>query len=252
MRRAPLFFLSCLLIAGCESAQVKEGHRAGARGEWREAAEHFAAAAQAEPNRTEVWVFVGHARLAAGERSAAQDAYRKAIALDGSSVPARLGLSRIRVISQDWAGGLEYLKPLLESKTPPADAWVLQAMALLGRGAPQDVKTALEAIDRALAVRPHDGAASYVKGCALLVAKRYEDAQRVFDELEQQPGQEAWSIWGQARLAAAQGRKADVLMNLRRAASLKTPSFELERLLQDPAFAFMKDDPDFQAVSRGR
>jgi Flp pilus assembly protein TadD len=250
MRRRSLVLALVLVCAACDSARVNDGHSAAAAGKWREAAEHFVAAVKEEPNRAQLWVFLGHARLGAGDPNAAREAYQKARSLDPSLVPAQLGLARVAVSNQEWSVSLDLLAPLVKGPSPDPEALTLMAMTALGNGGPVNLSLALRMVDRALAVHPDDPSLRYLKGCALVAARRYDEAQRVFDQLEQRSGQEIWGVWGQARLAAAQGRKADVLLHVRRAGALKASTFDTAKLLQDPAFTFMKDDPDFLAVLR--
>lgn len=248
MRRVFFWVVSVVALAACESAQVNAGHAAAARGDWRAAVEHFAAAVKNDPSQPSVWTFLGHAKLSAGDLMGAEEAYRKALSLDAAFVPAQIGLVRGKVQRQDWADALSLLVPLLDAPQPSAEALTLQALAALGRGEPADAALAEAAIGRALTLRPDDAGLRYLRGCVLIATKRYDEAQSVFDQLEQRPADAMWGVWGQARLAAAQSRKADVLLHLRRAQALKGRTADPRRLLQDPAFTFMKEDPDFQAV----
>lgn len=245
-----MFFLAgwVVVMAACESAQVNEGHAAAARGDWRAAAEHFSTAVKSDPAQPSVWTFLGHAKFSAGDLSGAEDAYRKALALDATFIAAQVGVVRVKVQRQEWHEALALLAPLLKVPQPSVEVLTLQALAALGRGEAADAALAETAIQQALSLRPDEASLQYLKGCALIAARRYDEAQAVFDVLEQRPTEAIWGVWGQARLAAAQSRKADVLLHLRRAQALKGRTADPRRLLQDPAFTFMKEDPDFQAV----
>jgi hypothetical protein len=95
-----------------------------------------------------------------------------------------------------------------------------------------------------------DSDALYVKGCVLIALKRYADAQAAFTTLEQRHPRSPFSAYGQARLAAAQNHKTDLKAYLFDAKSELGEGFEPSRVALDPAFDFVRDDPDLALPAR--
>jgi hypothetical protein len=93
----------------------------------------------------------------------------------------------------------------------------------------------------ALKAMPQSADAQLARGNALLAAKKVDEARSLFERMPKGYG----SAWGQARVAAAQSRHTDVILHLREARAAADAGWVKERVREDPAFLYLKDDPEF-------
>jgi tetratricopeptide (TPR) repeat protein len=233
-----------LFLAGCLApgdAEIAEGNRLAAAGKLDEAAERFRAAA-ASSARARPRELLGAVLHAAGKNDDARKAWLEAVQLEPeASAEAQLGLSRIDSENGDQTAALDRLGRLLERNPRRPDARLVRAVVYLRRNADGDVERALDDSDLALRALPQSADAMYARGNALLAAHKVEEARAQFERMPK--GCDA--AWGQARVAAAQSRHADVILHLREARAAADGGWVAQRVREDAAFRYLWDDPDF-------
>lgn len=265
-RRAPRFAVACraarlvavaLVCAGFSGclkageARLREGNQAARDGRLEDARKAFEAAAEALPDDPRPRELLGNVLFELGRPEDARAAWQQALAHDGQSHPAHLGLARLALDAQDAGAALEVLATPPGAAVDPAlaaEEATVRGLALLERGNPGDAEGALVAADEALQHAPGHAEALYVRGGALLVLGRYSDAQSALDELSAKHPASPLGSYGLARLAAAQGRATDVLLHLNAAKTAAGAAWRPERVAADPAFAFLSSSEGFLAL----
>ncbi len=243
----------CLvLVLGCTDAatrKIDEGNRLAKAGQLDEAAARFEAAAKlGQPVRAEV--LLGNVRWAQGRRAEAKAAYVEALDAGPNEPDALVAFAKSQLLEGDPRGASASASQALEQHPGRADAHLVRAAARLAQQ--QELEAALEDAEAALSgPRPaNDTDALYVKGCVLIALKRYADAQSAFSTLEQRHPRSPLSAYGQARLAAAQNHKTDLKAYLSDARNELGDGFDPARVALDPAFDFVRDDPDLALPGR--
>lgn len=246
-------FAWCLvLLCACTDAatrKIDEGNRLAKQGKLDDAAKSFESAAKlGQPVRAEV--LLGNVRWAQGRRADARAAYASALDAGPAEADALVGYAKSQLADGDAKGAVQTATEVLTQTPNRADARLVRAAARLA--AQQDLDGALEDADAALTTaRPAaDSDALYVKGCVLIALKRYSDAQAAFSTLEQHHPRSPLSAYGQARLAAAQNHKTDLKAYLFDAKSELGEGFNPARVALDPAFDFVREDPDLALPGR--
>jgi tetratricopeptide (TPR) repeat protein len=246
MARCAALFLA-VLSTGCSSpgeAELQAGNRLASAGDLTLAIEAYRAACQKASQKARPRELLGGALHAAGRSTEARATWLEAVQLEpNNSSDAQLGLARIDVEGGDPAAALDRLDRLLQRDPRRADARLVRAQAYLKRAKEEDVARALEDTELALKGLPHDPDALYVRGSALLAARKLDEARAVFEGLKS--ARPALWAWGQARLAAAQSRNIDVIVHLRAAREAMDAGWVSARVREDPAFRYLWDDPEF-------
>jgi Flp pilus assembly protein TadD len=229
-----------LAMAACTSRRewhARSGNSAAAAGDFEAASAAFRRALAAGPEDAHLYALLGSALLAGHHESEAQEAWARALQLEPAQLEARLGLSALDLTQ----GHATHALALLEGLAAP-EARVLRARGLLERGAGADASQALQELE---GLEGPD--ALFLRGSALLVLRRFGDAEAVFEHLERSAP--LLSRYGLARLAAAQGRSTDALLHLSAARSAAGERWALGPVRADPAFEFLTDSADFQALT---
>jgi tetratricopeptide (TPR) repeat protein len=233
-----------LLFLGCTApgdAELAEGNRLAAQGRLDDAADSFRIAA-GKSQRARPRELLGAVLHAAGKLDDARSVWLEAVQLEPqSSADAQLGLSRIDSERGDQAAALDRLERLLQRQPRAPQARLLRAVVYLRRNGDGDVDRALEDTDLALKALPQNADALYARGNALLAAHRVDEARATFEHMPKS----ADAAWGQARVAAAQSRHADVILHLREARAASDGGWVAQRVRDDPAFRYLWEDPDF-------
>lgn len=95
-------------------AHVNLGLALSARGEYDEAADHFAAATAIEPNAVEAWYNLGGAYFLQGNYRRAREAYQKAVELQPSNIDSRLKLAATHLALNNPAAAAQELDAILQ------------------------------------------------------------------------------------------------------------------------------------------
>lgn len=229
--------LFTLLLGACLDGSpdfVCEGNRAARAGRLSEARTAFAKALEAQPRDVRARVLLAHTLVALHDAAGARSEYAAALELDTRNTDARVGLARLALAQDDAPAALELLAPLAAT----TETSLLKARALLARGQPGDgalVQAELKAEGSMEAV--------YLKGSALLLDRRFAEAQVTLEALE--PVSAPLARYGMARVAAAQGRVTDVALHLQAAKAALGAAWDTGAVAADPAFDFVHDTPDF-------
>ena len=83
------------------------GDAARDRRAWKAAARHYAASLELDPDRTDLWVQLGHACKESGDLAGAADAYRRAIAREPGNADTLLQLGHLFKLEQRWSEAAE-------------------------------------------------------------------------------------------------------------------------------------------------
>ncbi|MCC6336675.1 MAG: tetratricopeptide repeat protein [Myxococcales bacterium] len=245
--------LMCAAVVGCRKpgeAKLREGNAAAKAGRLEEAQRAYAQAVKQLPFEARPRVLLGNALFELGRHEEARAAWTGAVERDAASVEARLGLARLALEANDAGAALEQLTGPADGVDPAllAQRETLRGLALLARGASGDAEAALTAAQDALSSAPDGPLALYVRGGALLVLGRYSDAQAALEQLQLKHPTSPLGPYGLARLAAAQGRATDVLLQLQAAKAAAGPAWKADRVAADPAFVFLSTSEGFLAL----
>jgi Flp pilus assembly protein TadD len=96
---------------------------------------------QASPHDATAWVLAGDAQAQLGQAERAQASYTRALAEDGASVPAALGLAKLQ-LAQDPAAAAAALRPLAAAHPHDARIWTDLGVAYDLQSRPADAQRA--------------------------------------------------------------------------------------------------------------
>ncbi|MFZ5443685.1 MAG: tetratricopeptide repeat protein [Myxococcota bacterium] len=243
-----LFVLLCGVAAGCPKpyeAKLQAGEAAARAGRWKDARDAWAEAAKLEPGAALPLARRGLAEWQLGERPAALESWRAAVQLEPAQPLALEGLALGALAATDAGAAVAHLGAL---DSPQGSLRLTLARALLARGADTDASAALTHLTAALAEAPQDADTLYLLGSAQIVLKKYGDAQGTFEALQRAHPTSPLGSYGLARLAAAQARQTDTLLNLTAAKNVAGSGWNAAQVAADPAFAFLSDNADFKAL----
>lgn len=251
---------SLLLLAGCTEAgqtEIARGNVLASQGKLDAAAEAYRAAARAAPTQARPRELLGHVLFDQKRFAEARAAYEEAIQLGGAAaVEAKLGLARVHAEENRLEPAMEILGEVIAAQPQNVYARLSRAHLAMRRGAQgdaqaaaKDAELAIQDTAEAMRVDPKNPSVLYTRGCAFLTAGRPDAAEEAFRLLEEAHPRSPLSAYGKARVAAARNDRAQVLTQLRQArerAQGSPGSWKPEEVRDDPAFRFLKDDPEFQ------
>jgi len=176
------------------------------------------AAVEAAPGMVTAWVALGQAQNAAGCTADAEEAYMRAIRLDGMNELARLGLGELKIGTGRVEEAMAEFDLALRRKPAlvAAHLGLGNALAVLGRNA-----EALERYGKALALRPRLAEAEFASGFVLARMGRPKEAETRYRRalVERPDFAAAWMNLGS--LLREQGREAWAEAALTRAVELR-------------------------------
>lgn len=232
--------LLTVILAGCldgPTRLAREGNEAARAGRLDEAKVAFARLVEARPDDARAHLLLAHTHAGLRQGPEARAAYEAALALGTPPAAVALGLAGLELSGGSPDAALALLAPL----PPTPDHQVLRARALLARGQAGDGARALTELG---ALRSTE--AEYLRGSALMLERRFSDAQAAFAALE--VTSPWWARYGLARLAAAQHRPADVAVHLTGARNAAGPQWVPAAVAADPAFDFVRDTASLQPL----
>ncbi len=127
-------------------------------GLFKEAAMCYRRASQLAPSTFRWAYYLGVVETEEGDCDAAASAFRMALRIDPSYVPAQLRLANCLLTSADWNGSAELYTAIVQHHADNADAFYGVGRA---RAARHDLAGAAQAFSRACALFPNFGAAHY-------------------------------------------------------------------------------------------
>ncbi|MFZ5468069.1 MAG: tetratricopeptide repeat protein [Myxococcota bacterium] len=252
MRTALCLVLPLLALLACSEpgqTEVARGNVLASRGKLTEAIEAYRAAAKAAPRKARPRELLGHVLFDQGRFAEARTAYQEALGLEpAAALEARIGLARVEAEEGKLKEAIEHLGRVISDQPGNVYARLSRANLAMRRGGEKDAELAISDTAEAMKVDADNASVLYTRGCAFLAAHEPGKASEAFRVLENAHPHSPLAPYGQARVAAAAQKRADVVLHLRetkaRARSV-TGAWSPDDILKDPAFLFMKDDPDF-------
>lgn len=244
LKHAPLLLIGVACVEP-GAASIARGNRAAIEGRLAEAVASFEQACVEAPGLARPHALLGNALWAEGKSPEARLAWQDALKLDPDQLDAALGLSRLDLQRGDATAAVDRLASALVKGSSRADLRAGLALAFVQRNGEGDLTRALGESERAARTAPKNPDVLYTRGSVLTAAHKFEEAQATLDLLERADPRSPLAPYGLARLAAAQARKTDVMLHLRAARTAAGANWQPAPVAADPAFAFLKDDPDF-------
>ena len=138
------------------------------------------------PDFTAAWNTLGAALHEAGDKPGAEEAFAEAARLNPADIATRANLAALRIARGDARGTLDDLRRLTTDAPDFADGWNVLGLAFRATGAQED---AVEAFDRALALRPGDPDILTNQAGAWQLAGRLDKAGQCYQQaIEARPG----------------------------------------------------------------
>ncbi len=236
-----------LLTCGCNADGAKhkaagnvffkQGDFASAEREYRTALARSAADANAQ-------TLLGNALFEQERYDDAERAYRAALSLDEGARAARQGLATLALRRGRTDEARRQLEAMLERD--PRD---VEAHAALGKllHAGGDLDGAERHLREALVHAQNDASALYTLGLVLAKKRDWEQANAIFDRLEQLTPGKAYTPYGRAVAAATSGRSDEALKWL--GVALERGIDDLGQVESDASFAGLRSsDPRFATL----
>jgi tetratricopeptide (TPR) repeat protein len=176
---------------------VQVGEQALAAGDLTAAEDRFARALEADPGSAAARIGLGRAALARDDLAGAEDHFTRALELEPRAVAARVGLGRVAGRQGHTAEAREHLERALE-----ADPWSAEThaeLAALTGPAPRTPADLDEKLRRANA-HPYDLSAGLAAASALAEAGRHDEAARRLEsvlwlaDLDPRAARRAWAL----------------------------------------------------------
>lgn len=244
----PLLVMLCVGAVGCPQpfdSKLQAGDAAARAGKWQDARTAWAEAAKLDPKSATALARRGLAEWQVGDRTAALESWAAALELSPGQELALEGLALGALDAADAGAAVTRLGGV---EQPRGSLRLTLARALLARGAADDATMAAAHLQAALLETPADPDALYLLGSAQIASRKFGDAQGTFEALQRAHPARALGAYGLARLAAAQGRQTDTLLNLTAAKNVAGSSWNGAQVAADPAFAFLSENADFRAL----
>ncbi len=257
MRALVLVLLASLALACSEPGQtdIARGNVLASQKKFDEAIEAYRAAAQAAPKKARPRELLGHVLLDQKRQQEARAAYEEALQIDPKgAIEARIGLSRLDAEEGKLDSAIDRLGGLIEQQPGNVFARLSRANLAMRRSGPNDAELAVQDTAEAMRVDAKNPSVLYTRGSAFIAAKSFDQAQATFELLAKEHPRSPFAWYGLARLAAARQQRDQVLDHLREALARSKDNpgmLPAEEVRKDPAFAALKDDPEFLKVIEG-
>jgi len=251
--------LVVLVVAACSEpgqTEIARGNVLASQKRYDEALAAYRAAGAAQPRCAHPRELAGHLLFDLRRYGEARRAYEEAEGLEpNDALEARIGLARLDAEEQRLDDALAGLNVILEKRPDNLYALLSRATVALRRNRPGDLETAISDTAKAMAIDSKSGAVLYARGSAFIAAKEYEQAAQAFALLQRAHPRSPLAFYGYARLASIREDRAGALANLRRArnaAEDQLGGWNPRQVRADPAFARLKDDPEFVEIVDSR
>jgi tetratricopeptide (TPR) repeat protein len=249
---------SALGLTGCfETGQteIARGNLLASQRKLDLAAEAYRSAARSLPSEARPLELLGHLLFDQRKWPEARVAYAEALQRQPTgAVEAEIGLARLDTEQAQLTPAFQRLDRVLAQHPNNLYARLSRANLAMRRASEGDAQRAIEDTARALEIAPANPTVLYTRGCAFLAARQIASAQASFAELSRSSPSSPLPFYGMARVAAALNTRADVLLHLgeTKVRARSTPGAWISSEVRaDPAFQFLKDDPEFlQALSQ--
>ncbi|MCX7803688.1 MAG: tetratricopeptide repeat protein [Planctomycetota bacterium] len=171
-------------------------------GRWKEAASLLERARKVKEDHPGLWNNMGNARFAGRDMAGAEEAFRKALALDGRMVAARVGLGSVALARGEAEAAEREYRAAVEACERCAEAHRGLGAALARRGAMEEAAAALK---RASGLKPRDPAFARDLGTVLLRAGRMEGAREALERARELDPRDGLTLVALARLSLSSG-----------------------------------------------
>jgi tetratricopeptide (TPR) repeat protein len=246
---ASVLALASLGAAGCMDRVTEHRVRGNAHfreGDYEGAIKEYDEGLAVKPTDAATLILRGNAQYELGRLDDAYASYAKAYAADNSAADAVRGMALIASKKNDLADAATQFERLLampkhehDSATRVNLAKIYLAQGKLAEAEKQAVEAGHES--------GNDETVLFTLGRVYLAAGKLDEATSTFQHLiETNPGK-ASGPYGLAMVAAKRGDKAEALKQLQDAMTKGIP--DPGAIPKEPAFAALKDDPDFLAVA---
>ena len=246
MRHGSVILVAAIAISACSPEEAR--HKAAGnvlfkQGDLDGAIREYRAALAKNPKDAGSHALLGNALFEKERYDDARKEYEAALASDSRARAALQGIVAIDVRQGNDDDARAKLEQMI--KNEPHDS---EAHAALGKllYAKNDLDGAERHLREALVYAQNDPSALYTLGLVLAKKKAREQANAIFDRLEQVAPRKAYAPYGRAVAAATAGDDDEALKQL--AIALDRGIDDLGQVERDPAFATLKSSPRFVSL----
>ena len=158
-------------------------------------------------------------------------------------IEARVGLAMIGSRQGNWKEARGHFEEIVKLDGKSASAHLNLARACVSL---KDMECAVSHAETAGRMAGNDEATLFTLGTVYLSADKLDFAEKTFEHICEVVPSAATCPYGVAMVAAKKGDKARALAKLKEAIDRKVP--EPSRIPNEPYFASLKEDPEFQAL----
>jgi Tfp pilus assembly protein PilF len=243
--RAILFVI---LAVGCSSEGAK--HKAAGnvlfkQGDVEGALREYRAAVDAQPKDANAHTLYGNALFEKARYDEAKKEYETALEYDGKARAALEGLALIELRQGRPAEAQKQYERMLAAEPRDGEAHAALGKLLYAHG---DLDGAERHLREALVHTQNDPSSLYTLGLVLAKKKELEQANAIFDRLEQLAPNKAWAPYGRAVAAAETGRDDEALKQL--ALAFARGIDDRTQVERDPSFEKLRSNPRFMELVR--
>jgi tetratricopeptide (TPR) repeat protein len=239
-----------IVMIGCSPEGAK--HKAAGnvlfkQGDVDGAVREYRAALAAQPKDANAHTLLANALFEKSSFDEARKEYQASLELDGKARAALQGLAAIELRQNHLPQARALYERMIQAEPRDGEAHAALGKLLFASG---DLEGAERHLRDSLVHAQNDRSALYTLGLVLATKKDSEQANAIFDRLEQLEPDRAYAPYGRAAAAAMAGDNDKALQQLGIALSrgVDDPT-EIER---DPAFEKLRSDPRFGELVRTR
>ena len=237
-----------LALAGCMDPVTEHRVRGNAHfreGDYQGAIAEYDEGLKARPTDAATLILKGNALYELGQLDGAYDSYSKGWSADKTAADAVRGMALIATRKGDLADAVTQFERLLTLPKHEHDSAtrVNLAKIYLAQG---NLAAAEKQGEAAGHENGNDEAVLFTLGRVYLAEGKLVEARATFQHLAETNTTKASGAYGQAMVAAKEGKKDEMLSSLAAAIKLGVP--DPAAIASEPAFAAFKDDPGFLAA----